>query len=140
MGSKSFNYPCVLSKNGYAYETDILLDTGANGYAFLDTHLFHLLSPMFKLRKQSLENFICVQAFNGQKAEPITHFTFLFYLFILLFHLFTPLVITGKEKEESIALARYSRDPTRLLLLRSPFFYARSALTRNLEKLEGKLH
>jgi predicted aspartyl protease len=37
MGGKHFTVPCTVSRNAYGVNTTALIDTGANGFAFMDT-------------------------------------------------------------------------------------------------------
>ena len=43
MGGSPLTIPCTLIKNGIGIEIDILADTGANGFAFIDTTLANQL-------------------------------------------------------------------------------------------------
>jgi hypothetical protein len=37
MGGKHFTVLCTVSRNGYGVNTTALIDTGANGFAFINT-------------------------------------------------------------------------------------------------------
>ncbi|QSZ30750.1 hypothetical protein DSL72_000308 [Monilinia vaccinii-corymbosi] len=77
MGGQAMTLPCILSKNGYSFRSSALLDSGANGYAFIDTILLILLFHLFKLRYQLFENSIDVKGYNSAQGRAITHYTFL---------------------------------------------------------------
>ena len=77
MGGDSMSLSCAISKNGYSYQTRALIDSGANGLAFIDTTLLTLLFPMFKPRFIALETPIEVKSYNGTRGSAITHFVYL---------------------------------------------------------------
>ncbi|QSZ33856.1 hypothetical protein DSL72_005429 [Monilinia vaccinii-corymbosi] len=77
MEGQAMTLPCILSKNGYSFRSSALLDSGANGYTFIDTTLFTLLFPLFKPHYQLFENSIGVKGYNGAQGRAITHYTFL---------------------------------------------------------------
>ncbi|QSZ28608.1 hypothetical protein DSL72_003107 [Monilinia vaccinii-corymbosi] len=94
IGSQAMTLPCILSKNGYSFRSSALLDSGANGYAFIDTTLLTLLFHLFKPRYQLLENSIGVKGYNSAQGRAITHYTFLNLLIDSRKQSFVPFLIT----------------------------------------------
>ncbi|RKF84345.1 hypothetical protein GcM1_109003, partial [Golovinomyces cichoracearum] len=74
LGGESMVLPCALSKLGIGYRVSALIDSGANGYAFISRSLLMKISRMLKPHKQSLDSSISVKGFNGVAGRPITHF------------------------------------------------------------------
>lgn len=77
MGGQQFCVSSHVGKNGYCSQTDVLVDTGANGYAFINTKYaiqvakFCLASPI-RLREAC-----CVKGYDGKAREAVTHVIFL---------------------------------------------------------------
>ena len=44
LGGESFTLPCTISNKGLGIKSSTLIDTGANGYAFIDTKFAKLAS------------------------------------------------------------------------------------------------
>ncbi|TVY12534.1 hypothetical protein LARI1_G009612, partial [Lachnellula arida] len=75
LGGKHFTFPCTVSLNGYAISTYSLIDTGANGFVFIDERFAQLLSKELgweikKLPSPSLP----VKGYDGKQGTRITSF------------------------------------------------------------------
>jgi predicted aspartyl protease len=66
--------PCTISKNGLGIKTRTLIDTGANGYIFIDQKLAEKASQYLDTPITALPVSHDVRAFNGHRASPITHY------------------------------------------------------------------
>jgi predicted aspartyl protease len=66
--------PCTISKNGLGIKTRTLIDTGANGYIFIDCRLAEKASQFLDVPIQTLPVSHDIRAFNGKKASPITQY------------------------------------------------------------------
>ena len=73
MGGKHFTVPCSLSFNGYLVNASSLIDSGANGFAFIDTLLATDIATFFKLKFQRLPRPLGVKGYNGKLGKSITH-------------------------------------------------------------------
>ncbi|KAI1003462.1 hypothetical protein K3495_g4744 [Podosphaera aphanis] len=86
---------CTLSQNGFCHIVPGLLDSGANGYAFIDDCLLKRI-PLFLKRFISPPPYpISVKGYNGTRGTPITHYCFLNLTFDGRMHSFTPFLITS---------------------------------------------
>ena len=66
--------PCTISMNGLGIKTRALIDTGANGFIFLNSPLAKKASQYLNIKIQTLEFPYNVKGFDGQKTELITQF------------------------------------------------------------------
>jgi predicted aspartyl protease len=66
--------PCTISKNGLGIKTRTLIDTGANGYIFIDRRLAEKASQFLDVPIQTLLVSHDIRAFNGKKASLITQY------------------------------------------------------------------
>jgi predicted aspartyl protease len=62
-----------LAKNGFSITTKVLIDTGANGYAFIDIFLAVKLVQHFQTYVIPLGQPCAVKGYNGKTAMLITH-------------------------------------------------------------------
>ena len=74
MGGKHLTTLCKLSKNGYSVTTSTLIDSGANGFVFIDTLCAVDLAKFFGLRTERLPHEVPVRGYDGIAGDPITHF------------------------------------------------------------------
>jgi hypothetical protein len=74
MGGPHLTIPCSLSCNGYLVNVSSLTDSGANGFAFIDTLLAIDIATFFNLKFQRLPKPIGVKGYNGKLGTRITHF------------------------------------------------------------------
>jgi exosome complex RNA-binding protein Rrp4 len=58
----SLTMPCIISKNGLRIKTRTLIDTGANGYIFIDCRLAEKASPITQYIEMNLH-------INGRKQS-----------------------------------------------------------------------
>jgi predicted aspartyl protease len=75
LGGKHFTFPCTISFNGTAISTYSLIDTGANGFVFIDERFAQLLSRKLgwtieKLPFPSLP----VKGYDGKRGASITSY------------------------------------------------------------------
>jgi predicted aspartyl protease len=73
MGGRHFTVPCTLSKNGYGITLSALVDSGANGFAFMDTACANDISTFLNLKPQPLIQSIIPKGFDGQPGKAVTH-------------------------------------------------------------------
>ncbi len=75
MGGKHFAFPCTVSLNGFAVSTYSLIDTGANGFVFIDEKFAHLLSSKlgWKIEKLPFPS-LPVKGYDGKQSTHITSF------------------------------------------------------------------
>lgn len=77
LGGNTMTSSCVLSKAGIRYRVSALIETDANGYAFIDQSLLKLLTRMLSPFIQSLPHSIPLKGYNGIPGQHITHFVHL---------------------------------------------------------------
>jgi len=68
LGGDSFTFPCTISSNGLGIKTRTLIDTGANGYAFIDTEFAALATRFLDTKTQRLLIACNVRGFDGKLA------------------------------------------------------------------------
>ena len=68
---ESFTISIRLAKNSLSIASRALIDTGANGLAFIDAHLAGLLTKNFQTSLVALNDPLRVRGFNGTEAQPI---------------------------------------------------------------------
>ena len=73
MGGKHFTVPCTVSRNGYGVNTTALIDTGANGFAFMNTACANDVAKFLNVEATRLEKPVQVKGYNGQAGKPVTH-------------------------------------------------------------------
>ena len=64
--------PCTVSKNGLGIKTRTLIDTGANGYIFIDKRFAEKASQHLNVPIQDLPEARNIQSFEGKQGNPIT--------------------------------------------------------------------
>jgi predicted aspartyl protease len=64
----------IISKNGLRIKTYTLINTGANGYIFIDCRLAKKASQFLDIPIQTLPVSHDIRAFNGKKASLITQY------------------------------------------------------------------
>ena len=74
VGGESFTMPCTISKNGLGIKTRTLVDTGANGYIFIDLELAQKASRFLDVPIRTLETPYKVKGFDGQPSNPIEQY------------------------------------------------------------------
>ena len=73
MGGKHFTVPYTVSQNGYGVNTTALINTGANGFAFMNTACANDVAKFLNVEATRLEKPIQVKSYNGQAGKPVTH-------------------------------------------------------------------
>ncbi|HEY5745926.1 MAG TPA: retropepsin-like aspartic protease, partial [Chryseolinea sp.] len=73
MGGKHFTISCTISRNGYGINTSALTDTGANGFAFMNTSFAIEAGKFLNVKATRLPQPISVKAFDGKPGNTITH-------------------------------------------------------------------
>ena len=73
MGGRHFTVPCIISRNGYGINTSTLVDTGANGFAFMNSSFAIEATRFLNVKATRLPQPISVRAFNGEQNNTITH-------------------------------------------------------------------
>ena len=74
MGGSPLTIPCTLVKNGIGVDIDILADTGANGFAFMNTALANQLCKSLDLRLMPLIHMIQAKGYDGQSGQVASHY------------------------------------------------------------------
>ena len=75
IGGNPLSLPYTLSKNGLGIKTSTLINTGANGYVFINLTFLYLLQQfILDVVTTPLPNPCNVRGFNGKQAIPITHY------------------------------------------------------------------
>ena len=74
MGGSPLTVPCTLTKNGIGIDIDILADTGANGFAFIDTTLANQLCEGLGLKLTPLARTIRAKGYNGCNGQAASHY------------------------------------------------------------------
>jgi predicted aspartyl protease len=73
LGGASLTTPCTLSKNGYDVTSNALIDSGANGFIFVNTRLAVELSKYLDVRIKKLAHSIPITGYNGEAGNPISY-------------------------------------------------------------------
>ena len=73
MGGKHFTVPCTISCNGYGIDLDALIDTGANGFAFIDTTCAIDTAKFLNAKAMRLKRPIAIKGFDGRCGKTVTH-------------------------------------------------------------------
>ena len=66
--------PCTVSKNGLEIKTRTLIDTGANGYIFIDKRFAEKASQHLNVPIQDLPEARNIRSFEGKQGNPITQY------------------------------------------------------------------
>jgi predicted aspartyl protease len=77
MGGKHLVTTCTLSKNGYSVSTKALIDSGANGFIFIDTLCAADIAQYLGLKTRRLPQPAAVKGYDGKSENAITHFLLL---------------------------------------------------------------
>ena len=73
MEGRHFTIPCTVSKNGYGVPLTALIDSRANGFAFISTACAIDIAKFFNLKTQPLARLITTKGFDGRQGKPVTH-------------------------------------------------------------------
>lgn len=72
MGGPHLTVPCTLTNNGCAISIKTLIDSGANGFAFMSPLLATDLMDRFQIKPTRLQHPIIVKGYDGQVRKKIT--------------------------------------------------------------------
>jgi predicted aspartyl protease len=73
MGGKHFTVPCTLSRHGYGVKSSALVDTGANGFAFINRSFATELSKFLDIQPVQIPNTLSIQGYDGKQATTVSH-------------------------------------------------------------------
>lgn len=74
MGGKHLAISCTLAKNGYGVISQALIDSGANGFVFINTCCAVDIAKFLGLKTQRLPRAVPVKGYDGQCGQPVTHY------------------------------------------------------------------
>jgi len=74
LGGDSFTFLCTISSNGLGIKTRTLINTRANGYAFINTEFAALATRFLDTKTQRLPTPCNVRGFDSKIAQPITDY------------------------------------------------------------------
>jgi transposase InsO family protein len=74
MGGKHLTIACKISKNGYGVTSHALIDSGANGFVFIDTLCAMDIAEYLGLKAQPLPRTITVKGYDGQSCNSASHY------------------------------------------------------------------
>jgi hypothetical protein len=74
IGGQALEAPCMLARNGSAFQTLTLIDTGANRFLFIDTALADSLIHHFNVTKIPLPQEVPITGYNRQCGTACTHY------------------------------------------------------------------
>jgi len=95
LGGESLTTRATLTRNGLSYKLPALLDSGANGYCFIDSSFLKSLSFFLKPMIQRLPMIVPIKGFNGALGTPISHYARLNLTIEGRLQSFTPFLITN---------------------------------------------
>ena len=95
LGGDSLTTRVTLTSNGLSYKVSALLDTGANGYALIDSGLLKSLPPFFKISIRPLPSPFHVKTFNGSSGRSITRYASINMTVDKRLQTFTPFLVTN---------------------------------------------
>lgn len=71
IGGQPFVLPCKIGHNGIILTTNALIDTGANGYIFINTELAAKLAKRLDIPIQTTPDTCGAEGYDGQQAQEI---------------------------------------------------------------------
>ena len=74
LGGDTFTLLCTISNNGIGIKTTSLIDTGANGYTFINLNFARTIQTFLGVSSIRLKEPCKVRGFDGRQAASITHF------------------------------------------------------------------
>src|ERR1700709_1233533 len=74
LGGDAFTLSYTISNNGLGIKLSSLIDTGANGYTFIDYKFSKTVERFLGLQPIPLKGKCNVKGFDGKQATPITHY------------------------------------------------------------------
>ena len=73
MGGRTFRVPCNLIHNGISLQISTLPDSGAHGFAFMDTRIAKQAEKLLGVKPKPLPKPILPKGYNGVTGNAITH-------------------------------------------------------------------
>src|SRR6201991_2160315 len=73
MGGKHFTIPYTLSRNRYGVRSSALVDTGVNGFAFINRSFATELSKFLNIQPVRIPNSLSIQGFDGKRATTVSY-------------------------------------------------------------------
>ena len=77
LGGQSFEVPCRVSRYGTTVNTKALVDTGANGFLFIDSLFFSKIRSFISLEVIPLKRPLLAAGYDGKSTTAITDITLL---------------------------------------------------------------
>ena len=74
MGGRTFRVPCSLIHNGISLQISTLPDSGAHGFAFINTRIAIQAEKLLGVKPRPLPKPIFLKGYNGVAGDSITHF------------------------------------------------------------------
>ncbi|PVH67414.1 hypothetical protein DL98DRAFT_381831, partial [Cadophora sp. DSE1049] len=74
IGGPHFTYPCRLSRNGYSIQLRSLIDTGANGFAFLNKPFAKKIQQFCSITPRRLLQPISIKGYDSKVNNQITSY------------------------------------------------------------------
>jgi predicted aspartyl protease len=74
MGGKHLTTTCTLATNGYSVTSQALIDSGANGFVFIDTLGAADTTKYLGFKTQRLPQPVAVKGYDGKAGQPISHY------------------------------------------------------------------
>ena len=74
MGGQHLTIACMLSTNGTSVALRALIDSGANGFIFVNTLFAIDLARSFNITTARLPSSIQVKGYDGRPGKPVTHY------------------------------------------------------------------
>lgn len=115
MGGPHITIPCTISKQGTAFQVQALIDSGANGYAFIDEALLRQISSVFTIFVAKLPAPIPVKGYNGTAGKQITHYTRFTLTIDKRIQSYTPFLITTLQNNGIILGRQWLAEHSLLL-------------------------
>ena len=74
MGGQHLTIACMLSTNGTSVASRALIDSGANGFIFVNTLFAIDLARSFNITTTRLPSPIQVKGYDSKLGKPVTHY------------------------------------------------------------------
>jgi predicted aspartyl protease len=74
IGGLPLTVSCTLVKNRIGIDLNVLVDTGVNGFAFIDSTLADQLCKGLGLQLTPLSRTIQAKGYDGQKGQAVSHY------------------------------------------------------------------
>jgi hypothetical protein len=74
LGGKAFILPYIVSNNGLGIKTSSLINTGANGYTFINSKFIRIIKQFLDIKPTQLVLSCNIRGFNSKQAVSITYY------------------------------------------------------------------